>query len=130
MKEDMEHDFTNELRNVMKIEKKECSLVLEDKDQTFTNHPRIFMKIEKKECSLEDKEQDFTNDLRNVMKIEKKECSINSQTPENHSSGQIDLIFTENIQTKGINVNQDMHHRNTPNMVEYSEALKIMDNII
>ncbi|XP_055888152.1 uncharacterized protein LOC129926678 [Biomphalaria glabrata] len=75
---DIEQDFTSDLKNVIKIEKLESSFDAE----TQTSEDRILPK-----SMMTDTEQDFTYDLKNVMKIENLESSLHSETLEVTSTG-------------------------------------------
>ncbi|KAK6979860.1 zinc finger protein 525 [Biomphalaria glabrata] len=107
--DDMKQDFSDELRNVIKIEKIEWSPLSETPDQNSIG--QIFQSIlsEKTEktsqeqvhsaSKMDDMKQDVSDELRNV-KIERKECSPRSDTSEHSSTIGQTFEFVTSEKTK------------------------------
>ncbi|XP_055887497.1 uncharacterized protein LOC106073413 isoform X4 [Biomphalaria glabrata] len=116
--DDIEQDFTSDLKNVIKIEMLDSSF----DPETQTSEDQILPK-----SMMTDTEQDFTNDLKNVMKIEKLESSLHSETLEVTSTGHTSEEFVAERQKQMVNWNekitlmQEMHARNTHNKDGYAE---------
>ncbi|KAK0059512.1 zinc finger protein 708, partial [Biomphalaria pfeifferi] len=127
MLDDIKQNFTNDLKNVMKVEKIESSLHSETPEITSTGHTVEEISAEERQSYeeqshsvLDDIKQDFTNDLKNAMRIEKTESNLHLETPENISTGHtLEQYLTEEKQEKKVNknqewtLNQDMYARNT-----------------
>ncbi|KAK0059513.1 zinc finger protein 501-like isoform X2 [Biomphalaria pfeifferi] len=127
MLDDIKQDFTNDLKNVMKIEKIESSLHSETPEITSTGHtveefsPEETLSSEEQNPSmLDDIKQDFTNDLKNAINIEKIEFILHSETPQIFSIGHtIEQSLAEETQKKKVNqikemtLNQHLYAENT-----------------
>ncbi|XP_055895401.1 uncharacterized protein LOC106073472 isoform X1 [Biomphalaria glabrata] len=122
MLDDIKENFTNDIKNAMKVEKIESSLHSETPEITSTDHTVEERQSyeEQSHSVLDDIKQDFTNDLKNAIKIEKTESILHSETPENISTGHtLEQFLAEEKQKKMVNknqewtLNQDMYARNT-----------------
>ncbi|XP_055875179.1 uncharacterized protein LOC106063580 isoform X4 [Biomphalaria glabrata] len=87
--DDMKHDFTNELKTILKSEKIDWSLESEMTDDTSMYETSKLSLEEQTQKSdeqihsmpmIDELKQDFTNDLCNVMKNEKTELSLLPET--------------------------------------------------
>ncbi|KAK0059575.1 zinc finger protein OZF-like isoform X1, partial [Biomphalaria pfeifferi] len=128
--DDIEQDFTKDLKNVLKIEMIESSLDPETPKNSFTGQTQTSEDQSHSISMMADSEQDFTNDLKNVMKIEKLESSLHSETLEVTSTGHTFEEFLaerqKNIakQTQEMISNEDVDAGNTPQKDELAENLK------
>ncbi|KAK6980383.1 zinc finger protein 583, partial [Biomphalaria glabrata] len=122
--EGMKHDFINDLKPIVKIEKIDWSLYSKLRDynykyQTSENTQTSEEKMHSMSM-MDDLKQDSTNDLFNVMKNEKTEFSFHPDTLEYSFVVQtLESILSEETEQQ-INQSQDMASyqdkpRNSPN---------------
>nr|KAI8729325.1 zinc finger protein 254-like [Biomphalaria glabrata] len=124
--DDIRHDFTNELKTILKSEEIDWSLESEMTDDSSMYETSKLSLEEQTQKSgeqihsmpmIDELKQDFTNDLCNVMKNEKTELSFLKETSGFSFIGQTwESILSE----QKINPNQDMASnqdklRNSPN---------------
>ncbi|KAK0066007.1 zinc finger protein 254, partial [Biomphalaria pfeifferi] len=124
--DDMRHDFTNELKTILKSEEIDWSLESEMADNSSmyeTSKLSLEEQTQKSEEQIQsmpmidELKQDFTNDLCNVMKKEKTELSF---LPETSEFSFIDQTWESILSEQKIYPNQDMASnidkpRNSPN---------------
>uniref|UniRef100_A0A2C9L3I7 Uncharacterized protein n=1 Tax=Biomphalaria glabrata TaxID=6526 RepID=A0A2C9L3I7_BIOGL len=110
--EGMKHDFTNELKPIVKIEKIDWLLHSELKDYNCKYQTSKLSLKEKTQTSeeqmhsismMDDLKQDFTNNLCNVMKNEKTEFSFHPETLEYSFIGQtLESILSEETEDSNL----------------------------